>query len=197
MSNARYIKSAVLPKDYPPIRLPEIALAGRSNAGKSSLLNTLGGGRFAKVSGSPGKTRLLNFFDFRDKYTIVDMPGYGFSKRSGDEQASWHQLIETYIRERESLCGMVLVMDIRREWSEDERMLKSFLNDHGIPMAIVLAKADKVGRNDIAKAVAAMKKKSANAYVFAVSSLEKTGHVALEEFFYKEWVEPMAKGATS
>lgn len=197
MSNARYIKSAVFPKDYPPIRLPEIALAGRSNAGKSSLLNTLGGGRFAKVSSAPGKTRLLNFFDFRDKYTIVDMPGYGFSSRSGDEQASWQQLIETYIRERDSLCGMILVMDIRRDWSEDERMLKSFVGDLGVPMAIALTKADKVGKNDVAKAVASIKKKAGIVAVFPISSLNRTGHEALEDYCYKEWVEPMKQEATS
>lgn len=194
MSSCRYIKSAALPKDFPPPRLPEFALAGRSNAGKSSLLNLIAGGRFAKVSATPGKTRLLNFFDFGDKYSVVDMPGYGFASRSAGEMESWRHMIETYLARRENLCGLVLIMDIRREWSEDERMIKRFLNEQEIPMALALTKADKIGKNDMVKAVATMKKKAGTENVFAVSSLKKTGHRELEDFIYKQWVEPVAKG---
>ena len=90
----RFLKSAVWPKDYPEADRPEIALIGRSNAGKSSLLNALVSQKAAKVSQTPGKTRLLNFFDFGDHYRLVDMPGYGFAARSGDEILAWEKMIK-------------------------------------------------------------------------------------------------------
>lgn len=114
-AQVQYIKSAVFPQDYPQTKLVEIAFAGRSNAGKSSLINQISDSKIAHVSQTPGKTRLLSFFNVREKYILVDMPGYGFSKRAGDEQRTWEGMVETYIREREQLKGLILVMDIRRE----------------------------------------------------------------------------------
>lgn len=190
MPSAKFIKSAVLPKDFPPDKGVEIAIAGRSNAGKSSLINVITNHRIAKVSSTPGKTRLLNFFEINKKYTLVDMPGYGWAARSGDEMAEWQGMIEGYLLGRESLCGLILVMDIRREWSSDERMIKRFVNAEGIPMAIVLTKADKLTKNEVAKAKAKMQRESALQDVFVVSSLKKVGHEELEEWVFENWVKP-------
>src|SRR4051812_11511852 len=123
MSKLQFLKSATKLSEFPRDERPEIAMVGRSNAGKSSVINTLAGGRLAKVSSTPGKTRLLNFFEHKEGYRVVDMPGYGFAVRSGDEVFSWRKMIESYLLERENLMGLMLIMDIRREWTDDEQML--------------------------------------------------------------------------
>src|SRR5687768_5730395 len=97
MQKITFIKSAKVPKDFPHGSKPEVAIAGRSNAGKSSLINIMARSKVAKVSSTPGKTRLLNFFDYDNKFRLVDMPGYGFSKRSGHEQHSWEEMVEAYL----------------------------------------------------------------------------------------------------
>lgn len=196
MPSPRFIKSAVWPADYPPEQGVEIAIAGRSNAGKSSLINLLVTSRLAHVSATPGKTRLLNFFDISGKYVLVDMPGYGFASRSGDEQKQWQEMIEAYLMERQSLNGLLLVMDIRRKWTEDEELLKEFAGRRDIPFAVALTKADKLSRNEIQKAVAALKRQAQLSHLFPISSLKKTGHVELEEFVFSEWVKPHLRGGS-
>ncbi len=184
----KYIKSAVLPKDYPKTGKWEIAIAGRSNAGKSSFLNSLANSKVAKVSNTPGKTRLLNFFSRGESYVIVDMPGYGFAARSGKEVREWHTMIETYLSIREELAGLVLIMDARREWTEDEELLKAFTETRGIPLAIILTKADKLSKNEIQKALSSIKKDSGSSAVFMTSALKKTGHKEVEEYLYEHWI---------
>jgi GTP-binding protein len=185
----KFIKSAVLPKDYPKTGKKEIAIAGRSNAGKSSFLNALANSKIAKVSNTPGKTRLLNFFSRGDSYVLVDMPGYGFAARSGDEMREWHTMIENYLSMREELAGLVLVMDARREWTEDEELLKAFTDTRGLPMAVILTKADKLTRNEINKAVARIKKDAGTEAVFMTSALENNGQEEVEEYLYENWVK--------
>ncbi len=185
----RFIKSAVLAKDYPVDSKPEVAIAGRSNAGKSSFINALGTSKIAKVSSTPGKTRLLNFFSLGVHYNIVDMPGYGFAARSNDEVDEWQRMIEAYLMTRENLRGLVLVMDIRREWDEEEEMLKHFSETRGFPMAIVLTKADKMSRSQMLQAVAKMKKQSGISAVFGISSLKRVGQDEVENFVYENWVK--------
>lgn len=187
---AKFIKSAVLPKDFPPDQGVEIAFAGRSNAGKSSLINLLNNHRIAKVSATPGKTRLMNFFSIDDKYVMVDMPGYGWAARSVDEMEAWQGMIEGYISGRRSLKGLLLLMDIRREWTADEELLKSFVDRLGCPLAVVLTKADKVSKSDVNLAKARVLKASGAAAVFAISTLKKQGHDELEEWYYEHWVKP-------
>ncbi|MBC7370900.1 MAG: ribosome biogenesis GTP-binding protein YsxC [Bdellovibrionaceae bacterium] len=185
----KFLKSAVLPKDYPKTGKREIAIAGRSNAGKSSFLNSLANSKVAKVSDTPGKTRLLNFFTRGDSYIIVDMPGYGFAARSGDEMRQWHTMVENYLSVREELAGLVLVMDGRREWSEDEELLKAYTESRGIPLAIVLTKSDKMSKNDILNNKTRIKKDSGTNTVFMTSALKKTGHDEVEEYLYENWVK--------
>lgn len=187
---AKYLKSALLAKDYPPGKRPEVALAGRSNSGKSSFLNAIAKGKVAHVSSTPGKTRLLNFFDFGAHYRVVDMPGYGFASRSIKEMEEWTASIETYIHTRESLAGLILLMDIRRDWTEDEQMLSDFLSAVDRPMLIVLTKADQVTRNDMNKKIKQIEKAAQRAPVFAVSALKKTGVEDVEEFVFKNWIKP-------
>lgn len=189
-THVEYIKSAVFPEDFPLTRLPEVAFAGRSNAGKSSLINEISESKIAHVSNTPGKTRLLSFFNVRDKYILVDMPGYGFSKRSGDEQSTWEGMVERYIQNREQLKGLILVMDIRRDWTEDEEILKRYLEKAGIPMAVALAKADKLSKSQILTGVNKIKKFTGLSHVYAISSLKRTGVEEMEDFIYKTWVAP-------
>lgn len=187
-SPIQFIKSAVFPEDYPETKLPEIAFAGRSNAGKSSLINEICKSKIAFVSQQPGKTRLLSFFDVREKYVLVDMPGYGFAKRSGDEQGGWEEMIRTYISEREQLKGVVLVMDVRRDWTEEEELLKMFTEGAGVPLLVALTKLDKITKPEAAKRLKNIKLNTGLEAVFLVSSLKKMGSEEIEDYLYKKWV---------
>jgi len=182
-----------LPADYPPLKKLEIAITGRSNAGKSSFINALTNNKIAKVSSTPGKTRLLNFFDVGDHYTLVDMPGYGFASRSGSEVVEWKTMIESYFLQRSTLRGLLLVMDIRREWDEEEELLLQFAGQIGFPVAVILTKSDKVGRGEMLKAQKQIKADAQTDHVFVVSSLKKTGTEAVEEFIFENWIKPEVK----
>jgi len=167
---------------------------GRSNAGKSSLLNALSNSRkLAQVSSSPGKTRLLNFFDVDAKYRIVDLPGYGFAARSQAERTEWSQMVENFLSVRGNLTGALLIMDIRRDWSLDETHLLEWLQTRDLPLAIALTKSDKLGKNDIQKRKAKLIKDLAivnysSAAIFVVSSLNRMGCKDLEDYIFKSWV---------
>lgn len=184
-----FVKSAVLPKDFPPAKKPEIAICGRSNAGKSSFINGLSNQKLAKVSSTPGKTRLLNFFMVNETYMLVDMPGYGFAARSNDEVGDWQKMIESYLKERSVLKGLLLVMDIRRSWDDEEEVMKKFSQSLGFGMAVVLTKADKLGKNQVASAVAKIKKESGLTAVFPTSALDKSGQKLVEDYIFQNWVD--------
>jgi GTP-binding protein len=146
--SAEFVKSAVWPPQYPLATLPEIAFAGRSNVGKSSLINTLVGRKtLAKTSNTPGRTQLINFFTLNDKVAFVDLPGYGFAKVSQSVKKDWGDMIEAYLRERQSLALVVFILDIRRDPSEDDLALRDWLAHYRIPYLHVLTKADKLSNN--------------------------------------------------
>jgi GTP-binding protein len=129
----------------PPPGLPEIAFAGRSNVGKSSLLNRLVRRKaFARVSRTPGRTREINFFQINDQLVFVDLPGYGYARVARDQRETWRPLIEGYLENSERLQGVVQLLDIRREASDDDRMMLEFLGDLGVPTIIVVTKIDKL-----------------------------------------------------
>jgi len=193
-----FLKSAVFPKDYPEPSRFEIVIAGRSNAGKSSFINALAGGqKVAKVSQMPGKTTLLNFFDVDDNYRIVDTPGYGFSKRGGDEQSSWQQMLENYFSLRDNLCGALLLVDYKRDWEEDEELFCTFAARIGIPVAVLLTKIDRGNNKDIQAAIKKIKSQSKLKDVFPISAEGKKGIDEIEEFFFSNWIKPALKGELS
>ena len=185
----KYLKSAVFPVDYPPEDRPEVAVAGRSNSGKSSFLNAIAKSKIAFVSQSPGKTRLLNFFDFGKIYRFVDMPGYGFASRAGDEVVEWTKMIETYLGTRDNLKGLVLLMDLRREWSEDEELLKRFCTKVNIPLCVLLTKADKCNAKEKNAALRLIRESSQTANVFLISSQSGAGIEEVEEFIFRDWIQ--------
>lgn len=143
--NIEFLLSAHRLNQLPPADLPEIAFAGRSNVGKSSLINTLiGRKRLVKVSARPGKTQGLNYFSVADQFYLVDLPGYGFAKVPKIMQNSWQSLITTYLETRETLRCVVVIMDIRHEPKEQDTQLVQWLGEKAIPCLAVYTKIDKI-----------------------------------------------------
>ncbi len=133
----------------PPSELPEIAFSGRSNVGKSSLLNALVRHKsLARVSQQPGKTREINFFLVNDAFMLVDLPGYGYAKASREARARWRPLIESYLRSSAQLRGIVQLLDVRRDPSDDDRRVLDFLAELGVPTIIALTKVDKISATE-------------------------------------------------
>ncbi|WP_313176395.1 ribosome biogenesis GTP-binding protein YihA/YsxC [Streptococcus parasuis] len=158
--NAEILLSAVSKAQYPEDDLPEIALAGRSNVGKSSFINTLLGRKnLARTSGKPGKTQQLNFYNIDDKIRFVDVPGYGYAKVSKTERAKWGKMIEEYLTTRENLRVVVSLVDMRHEPSADDVQMYDFLKYYDIPVIIVATKADKIPRGKWNKHESMIKKK--------------------------------------
>ncbi len=142
--SAEFVKSAVKPAHYPEEDLPEIAFVGRSNVGKSSLINTiLNRKNLVKTSSTPGRTQLINFFNINDAFMLVDLPGYGYARVPQSVTKTWGTMIETYLSTRKTLRGVVLLMDIRREPGPDEDGLIAWFKSYGIPAVYVITKADK------------------------------------------------------
>jgi len=152
ITKAEFIKSATQVSQYPLPTLPEIAFAGRSNVGKSSLINALLGRKnLAKTSNTPGRTQLINFFTINDKISFVDLPGYGFAKVARSVKENWGEMIEAYLRQRTNLALVVLILDIRRVPNEDDLSLRDWLDHYRIPYLYVLTKSDKLSNNQSVK----------------------------------------------
>jgi len=149
VKKAIFVKSAVDSSGYPVDDLPEIAFAGRSNVGKSSLINTLLGMRLAVVSKSPGRTRTINFFKVDDAFYVVDLPGYGYAKVSRQVVGSWGEMIEGYIEGSLNLRGLVHIIDSRHEPSEGDKLMQDYLRHHGVPTVVVATKIDKLPRSKV------------------------------------------------
>lgn len=135
------------PGRYPKLSQPEIAFAGRSNVGKSSLINRLLNQKIARTSQTPGRTRQLNFFTINQVLTFVDLPGYGYAKVAKSERTAWQRLIEDYLIHAPNLCGVVIILDIRRGPEAEEAALADFLAYHDRPFLFVATKCDKLKRN--------------------------------------------------
>jgi GTP-binding protein len=157
--SADFVTSAEEPSHYPGEGLPEVAFAGRSNVGKSSLINTLvNRKRLARVSSTPGHTRLINFHRINNKYMFADLPGYGYAKVSKKERERWKRMVETYLVSRQELKAAVLIMDLRRTPRADELDLIGFLTGNGITPVLVATKADKLGKTKRVKPLKEMAK---------------------------------------
>jgi GTP-binding protein len=159
---SRFVATAVGPEGFPRDGVPEVAFLGRSNAGKSSLLNALVGRReLARVSSTPGKTRAIHFYEVERAagarraraLRLVDLPGYGFARVSKGERAAWRRLVEGYLDGRESLRVAVLIQDVRRDVGDEERDLVAWLEARGIAVIVALAKADKLAKAALAARV--------------------------------------------
>lgn len=152
IKSAEFVKSATRPAEYPPAHRPEIAFAGRSNVGKSSLINTLvNRKRLVKTSATPGRTQLINFFDVNGQVIFVDLPGYGFAKVPLSVRKKWGPMIETYLSGRKSLKGVVVIMDIRRTPQQEEQNLLGWLSHYAIAAIVVLTKTDKLSKSKSAQ----------------------------------------------
>lgn len=156
--NPKFIKTAIHPKDYPTLKadsgefLPEVAVIGRSNVGKSTLLNHLFQRKgLVKTSSKPGKTRAVNFFSLNDEAVFVDLPGYGYAEVSVSVKKTWGKMIQDYFEKREPLDLLLFLFDIRRTPNDDDKELMAWLVSHEIPVVLILTKVDKVKQSEKVK----------------------------------------------
>lgn len=155
VKNTQFIKSATRPAHYPEGNLPEIAFAGRSNVGKSSLVNVLVNRKsLVRTSSTPGRTQLINFFQVNDDFMLVDLPGYGYAKVPLAVKKDWRPMMETYLAKRANLRGVVLILDIRRVPNEDDLQMLAWLRAYSIPPIVVITKCDKLSKNERARQTA-------------------------------------------
>lgn len=152
INTSEFVTSAVDKKGYPKRVLSEIAIVGRSNVGKSSLINyMLNRKKLAKVSSTPGKTRQINYFIINDSFYLVDLPGYGYAKVSHSEQEKWQKFIEEYLVSNNNLKLLLQLVDIRHELKESDKIMLDFLKSNNIPHVVVLTKSDKLKTNELLK----------------------------------------------
>lgn len=174
---------AVKPAQYPNPSVPEIAFAGRSNVGKSSLLNLITGRKsLARVSGNPGKTRTINFYLCNDEFRIVDLPGYGYAKVSRAESEKWGKMMESYLENRENLLKVIQLVDIRHKPSAQDVQMYDYLKYFGLDGIVVATKADKVSRNEMTKCIKEIRNTlgmEKDDIVIPCSALKRTGHEEL------------------
>ena len=170
---------AVKKLQYPEDNMSEVAFCGRSNVGKSSLINFLmNRKKLARTSSAPGKTRTINFYEINDSFRIVDLPGYGYAKVSKSLSENWGEMIETYLKDRQGLKKAILLVDIRHEPTDKDMIMYDWLRHYGMDGVIVATKADKISKNDMIKNLNVIKtalKLSLDDIIIPVSTLNKTG----------------------
>ena len=150
VKNPKFEISAVSPKQYPKNNLPEIVLVGKSNVGKSSFVNTMINRRkLARTSSEPGKTRQLNFYNMDDKFYFVDLPGYGYSKMSKQEQIKVGEFIESYLKHRKEICLIIFLVDIRHDPTSNDFLMYDYVIRSGLPCMILTNKADKIAKTKV------------------------------------------------
>ena len=171
--------SAIRKEQYPKEGLPEIALVGRSNVGKSSATNALLNRRnFARTSQTPGKTRTINFYKINNEFYFVDLPGYGYAKVSKSEKDKWGVIMERYLQDREELCAIFLLVAIRHEPTNDDVMMYEWIKHFGYNCVVIATKADKISRGQYQKHISIIRKKlqlEKDEKVIPLSSSKKTG----------------------
>ena len=184
INKSEILAVAVKKEQYPESDPMEIAFAGRSNVGKSSLLNLITGRRkLARISGSPGKTRTINFYSINDDcFRIVDLPGYGYAKVSKAETLKWGQMIEEYLIERTNLLKVIQLVDIRHKPTKQDVQMYDFLKYYGLDGIVVATKADKISNNERGKSLKLIRQTlgmRVSDEIYPVSALNKTGHEPL------------------
>ncbi len=179
IKNSSFVISAVSKTQYPDDALPEFAFAGRSNVGKSSLINMLLNRRgLAKTSSTPGKTQLVNFYDIDGLFRFVDLPGYGFAKVSKAQKATWGSIIETYLNNRETLLEVFQLVDIRHKPSNEDKEMYDWIRTCGFNGIVLATKSDKLNKNQIAQQIKMIKAElqmEKDAIIVPVSSQTREG----------------------
>ena len=180
---ARFLTSANSIKQFVPDTGAEVAVAGRSNAGKSSAINVIVNRRqFARTSKSPGRTQLVNFFSLRDEQRLVDLPGYGFARVAESVRRHWGELLDEYFKVRGSLRGLMLIVDIRRQLTDFDRQMMAFAESVDVPVHILLTKADKLKRGQAANALLVVRREvGERATVQHFSALKRQGEQQARE----------------
>ena len=177
--SSEIVVSAIRKEQYPAEGLPEIALVGRSNVGKSSATNALLNRRnFARTSQTPGKTRTINFYKINNEFYFVDLPGYGYAKVSKSEKDKWGVIMERYLQDRQELCAIFLLVDIRHEPTNDDVMMYEWIKHFGYECVVIATKADKISRGQYQKHFNIIRKKlqlEKDEKIIPISSLKKTG----------------------
>lgn len=191
IKQSEFIISAVKREQYPVDNRVEIAFVGRSNVGKSSIINALTNRRhLAKTSQTPGKTRLINFFLINNDFYLVDLPGYGYAKVSKKEQESWGKTIERYIIDREQLKRVVLLVDSRHKPTGDDKLMLQWIKHYGYDVVVVATKSDKLSNNDLGKSkkiiMETLELTKEDKFYF-YSSLNKKGSEALINNIFEEY----------
>lgn len=198
---AKFINSSPHMRNAPADQGLEVAFAGRSNAGKSSAINTLTRqNALARISKTPGRTQMLNFFEINAGLRFVDLPGYGYAKVPVEVKKKWHELMEHYLMHRKSLCGIILVMDVRHPLTEFDRQMVAWCEHAGLPLHILLTKADKLtygaAKNTLLQVKRELNDAGCPLTIQLFSSLKKTGidevHEALDNLFSR--AEPDQSG---
>ena len=177
--SSEIVVSAIRKEQYPAEGLPEIALVGRSNVGKSSATNALLNRRnFARTSQTPGKTRTINFYKINEEFYFVDLPGYGYAKVAKSEKDKWGVIMERYLQDRQELCAIFLLVDIRHEPTNDDVMMYEWIKHFGYNCVVIATKADKISRGQYQKHISIIRKKlqlEKDEKVIPLSSSKKTG----------------------
>ena len=177
--SSEIVVSAIRKEQYPAEGLPEIALVGRPNVGKSSATNALLNRRnFARTSQTPGKTRTINFYKINNEFYFVDLPGYGYAKVSKSEKDKWGVIMERYLQDRQELCAIFLLVDIRHEPTNDDVMMYEWIKHFGYNCVVIATKADKISRGQYQKHISIIRKKlqlEKDEKVIPLSSSKKTG----------------------
>lgn len=193
IKQSEFIISAVKREQYPVEGLPEVAFVGRSNVGKSSIINSLTNRKMlARVSQTPGKTRLVNFFKINGEFFIVDLPGYGYAKVSKKEKESWGKTIEMYLTGRNELKRVILLVDCRHKPTGDDIMMHEWIKHFGYEVIVVATKSDKLSRMNLKKSEKVIRdtlKLGKEDKLYFFSSLNKNGRDELVDLLFEEIVE--------
>ncbi|HHV98395.1 MAG TPA: YihA family ribosome biogenesis GTP-binding protein [Clostridiaceae bacterium] len=179
INNARFEITAVSPEQYPEGGLPEIAFVGRSNVGKSSIINALlNRNKLARVASTPGKTKEINFYNIDNSLRFVDLPGYGYASVSKSKKSSWGEIIETYLNTRNELKMLIMLVDIRHTPTSDDVLMHDWIQHSNLPYIVVATKADKISRNQLAgrlKDIRSALHTGENVQIIPFSSVSKQG----------------------
>ena len=183
---AKFLISAEKLSQCPDYTLPEFPLLGRSNVGKSSFINGLANHRkLAKTSNTPGKTRLINFFQFSDKFMIADLPGYGYAKVSAEAQNKWQKYLEEYLLKREQITNLVQLIDARHEIQKNDFQMREWVLTYDLPIITVVTKIDCISKNKIQSAIAHVKREFGGE-IFPFSAVDNRYNNKILSYFLQE-----------